>query len=237
MYKKIINEKLKEIFVMGYIENICVDRKNDDGNIGQTIERKLGIEENNKSQPDFLDYNVELKTSRNKTKSKITLFTKVPDIGMKTRKIFEKYGYTSKSKRYPTINKKKLNTTITYGKYNNRGFTLKTKNDNIFIYKKDGDNEVEICGWSNLENQKINNTLLVFADTKGKTNSKDELFHYTSAVWLENPISIVEAIKQGLIVIEFAIEEVDGKFHDRGVKFRISKTNLYKMFKNIEYIT
>ena len=88
----------------------------------------------------------------------------------------------------------------------------------------------------NVECQKIKNTLLVFADTKGKTNSKEEVFHYTSAVWLENPMSLTEAIKGGLIVIEFAMESVDGKLHDRGVKFRISKKNLYKMFKDAEFV-
>lgn len=236
MNKNKINEKLKEIFSMGYIDNICVDRKNDDGNIGQTLERVFGIEENNKASPDFSDCGTELKTSRNKTKSKITLFTKSPNIGMKTKDIFDTYSYISRSKRDPSLIKKKLNTTIKYGKYNNRGFILKTDGNNVYIYKKENDTDILICGWENIECQKIENTLLVFADTKGKTNSKEEVFHYTSAVWLENPMSLTEAIKEGLIVVEFAMENAAGKLHDRGVKFRISKKNLYKMFKDVEFV-
>jgi len=71
---KILKKKFKEIKELGYIE--CKRENNRDGGIGNTLEDLLGINENNKNDPDIFGF--EIKSHRDFNSSYITLFSKSP---------------------------------------------------------------------------------------------------------------------------------------------------------------
>ena len=71
---EILKKKFKEIKELGYIE--CKRENNRDGGIGNTLEDLLGINENNKNDPDIFGF--EIKSLRDFNSSYITLFSKSP---------------------------------------------------------------------------------------------------------------------------------------------------------------
>ena len=93
-----IRKRLREIKDRGFIKSL---RENNTG-IGYTLEKILGIKENNVGEPDFIynDLKVELKSQRKKASSRITLSTKSPIWDpLKDREIISKLGYIDKKKR------------------------------------------------------------------------------------------------------------------------------------------
>lgn len=84
--------KLHIIHNRGFIPSITPG----DPGVGDTLEHALGIERNNSKAPDYKG--IELKTTRltrnggNRTTTRSTLFTRVPDEGMSYRQIVDAYG-------------------------------------------------------------------------------------------------------------------------------------------------
>lgn len=129
-YKQFI-ESLHEISQIGYIPTA---RKGDTG-VGQTLEQKLGLIENNLSLPD-IGGEIELKAFRKDSNSMLTLFTKEPisNLGRgRDRYLLETFGYESlKPNRISD-----LYTTVSALGYNAQGFKLEVYNDKLMLVHKD----------------------------------------------------------------------------------------------------
>jgi len=94
-------------------------RGNDDGYHGRVYESIRGVRENNSKGPDLLEDSVELKSKKPNSASRTTLFSMEPRYDIqagisKSKEMLLKYRNAVG----------KLNTTLTFGRPNNRGFYL-----------------------------------------------------------------------------------------------------------------
>ena len=112
--------RLKEIERKGFIPIPKGMYRNDDGIIGQILEREFGVKENNLHIADLGTY--ELKGMRFRKGNMLTLFHQTSTEGMTPLQIFERFSYIRPSKRDGT-SKRKLFTTINGNKENSLDFT------------------------------------------------------------------------------------------------------------------
>jgi hypothetical protein len=226
--------KLKEIKAKGFISIPPEMYRRDEGVIGQILEREFNITENNLSIRDLGDF--ELKGTRTKSNT-LTLCHKTTEVGLTPIQIFDRFGYVKPSKRDKLVLKKKLFTTITGTRQNSLGFILKSPDPssiNMYYGKE------FICGW-NLEDsiEKIDQIILVIAETWGKTLARDEQFHFIEAYLLDELKNMDELVESGVIVIDFCIDQPIGSTrgpHDRGPHIRISKSKLFKGYRDVRKI-
>lgn len=229
----IIN-KLTEIRSKGYLTIQSEMYREDEGIVGQMLEREFGISENNLRISDLGDF--ELKGMRAKSGT-LTLGHMKPYEGLNPIQIFDKFGYEKPSKRDSSIIKKKLFTTVKGTKLNSLGFILKSRTSTE-IDMLHGDNF--ICRW-NLESslRKFGNIILVIADTIGKTGARDEQIHYVKAYLLKGLRPVNELVNEGKIVIDFCIDQKVGDNigpHDRGPHIRIPKSKLLTAYDVVRQI-
>jgi len=229
-----ISKKLVEINKKGFIQIPPEMFRRDEGIIGQILEREFNLSENNLSVRDL--GNFELKGMRKKS-SKLTLCHKTTESGLTPIQVFNRFGYEKPSKRDQSILKKKLFTTVKGTRQNNLGFILKSS-DSSSIKMFYGDEF--ICGW-NLEEsiKKIDQIILVMAETKGRTLAKDERFHFVEAYLLDELKNMDDLVDSGVIVIDFCIDQPINSTkgpHDRGPHIRIPKIKLLFAYRNVRKI-
>ncbi len=217
--------RLAEIKSKGFIPIPPAAFRSDEGAVGQILEREFGIEENNLHVGDLGQF--ELKGLRKKS-TRLTLCHKTTDTGLTPLQVFDRFGYIKPSRRDPTILKKKLFTTVSGSTPNSLGLILRPKGTSgIEMYLE----REFICGWELVSSiKKISQIVLVLAETMGRTNASDEQFHYTSAFLMRGLRNLDELVKEGSIVIDFAIDQpIDSlrQPHDRGPHLRmpVSKFN------------
>ncbi|MGA2915344.1 MAG: MvaI/BcnI family restriction endonuclease [Sedimentisphaerales bacterium] len=228
-----IQKRLLEIKAKGFLPIPDGMYRRDEGIVGQILEREFNIKENNISVRDLGSF--ELKGMR-ETSSKLTLCHKKTDNGLSPIEVFDRFGYEKPSNRDKLILKKKLFTTVT-SKPNKLGLRLVPFDDTrIDMYH----NSEFICSWNLSESlEKINAILLVFAETKGATASRDELFHFTIAHFIQNLKPLSTLVSSNIIVIDFCIDkQVDSSKspHDRGPHIRIPKSKLFMAYEFNEKI-
>lgn len=231
--KEQIQKRLLEIKAKGFLPIPDGMYRRDEGVVGQILEREFNIKENNISVRDLGSF--ELKGMREKS-NKLTLCHKTTDTGLTPIEVFERFGYEKPSKRDKSILKKKLFTTVT-SKTNKIGFRL-VPSDNIRIDMYH--NSEFICSWNLSEClEKINAILLVFAETKGTTASREELFHFTRAHLIQNLKPLSTLVSSNIVVIDFCIDkQVDSNKspHDREPHIRIPKSKLFMAYEFNEKI-
>lgn len=232
--KESVISKLHEINRKGFIPIPPNMYRNDDGIVGQVLEREFGIEENNLHIADLGIY--ELKGMRYKKGNKLTLFHQTSSSGLSPLDIFENYCYEGPSKRDGTL-KRKLFTTVNAVRQNKRGFILQTNNSSSFdLYYHDQ----YLATWDLTTGEsKIKRVLLALAETQGAVNSKNERFHYVKGYILSNPKNIYEAIDSGAVVMELCIDQPADRSkapHDRGPHIRIPIAKLSELYDNVEQV-
>jgi len=228
-----IKEKLEEIKQKGFVKSL---RKNNTG-IGHTLEKLLGIKENNIGEPDFI-YNklkVELKTQRKKAGSRVTLSTKSPVWEpLRDREIINKLGYVDKEGR------KALKITLKVDGFNSKGFKLQIEKDKLNIMHKDFGVTCYFKFSELIKTIKIKlykNLLLVLAEREYK--DKEEYFHYVEAVLFSdfNEEKFKKLLNEGKIVWEFRMHLKESGFaRDHGSGLRISRKYLGSLFEKQEKI-
>lgn len=126
---KELKEKFNKIKKLGYVESTATGR----GNIGLTLERLFGKENDNFQ---VSDYNgIELKTKHGFSKTYITLFSLVPSGKefFETKRIREKYGYNDT--KFPNI---KVLSRSAWANYKNKlknGYKIsQMKNEYIYAF-------------------------------------------------------------------------------------------------------
>lgn len=223
-----IKSKLNMIKKKGFIGIPPDMYRRDEGIVGQLLEREFQIRENNLQIGDLGEF--ELKGIRSGSQT-LTLCHKRPDDGLSPIQIFDRFGYIRPSNRDSSVLKKKLFTTVSGTRTNSLDLILNS--DGNARIKMSFRKEF-ICRWD-LKNslEKINKIVLVQADTKGRTCSRDERFHYVKAFLLNRLKSIDYLIEEGILVIDFCIDQAVGSQrgpHDRGPHIRIPKRKLFDAY-------
>jgi hypothetical protein len=223
-----VSAKIRQLKERGFISVPSDMFRQDEGIVGQLLEREFNVKENNLTVRDLGAF--ELKGMREKS-STMTLCHKRPEVGLTPIEIFERFGYKAPSKRNPSVLKKKLFTTVK-NTPNNRGLWLIGKGKaEIEMYQ----GEEFICRWDLTEQlKKIEKVILVEARAAGKTGSKEECFHYTGAYLLEELRPLVDLVQEGILVIDFCIDQKVGDSrspHDRGPHIRIPRKKLERAYR------
>jgi len=234
--KKDVVKRLKEIEAKGFLPIPQDMYRNDDGVVGQLLEREFNVKENNLHIADLGTYELKGKRIKKKKSSMLTLFHKTSTSGLSPLQIFDRFGYVKKSNRDGT-SKRKLFTTIYGNKENSLGFILRPSGTfNVDLYYHD-----EFLARWDLTSRisKISQVLLAFAETTGTRNSKEECFHYVKAFILSSPKNIYKAISDGAVVMDLCIDQPADKSkppHDRGPHIRIPLKKLNMLFDNVEQV-
>ena len=188
----------RQISQKGFISIPHEDYRKDEGVIGQLLEREFNVSENNISMRDLGSF--ELKGMRKKS-STLTLCHKTTSEGYTPNQVFDRFGYVRPSNRDSSVIKKKLFSTINGRKPNSLDLILGPNDETRFsmYYQPNTSTKEFICTWDIEDSlRKIDSIILVLADTKGKTNARDEQFHYVEA-WLYNELKDFSTLLTKLI--------------------------------------
>jgi hypothetical protein len=229
---QVLKEKLKAIKNMGFINT---HRAGNTG-IGKTLEDLLGIKENNLRLPDIGD--IELKAKRIGSDSMLTLATKTPQPKGTNRTLFEQYKYKDNESYY------NLHSTVYGSRVNPQGFKIKYQDGKLLLENK---KHIEAYWDENIFKDvlvsKSNKILLVFAETKGESNSSNEQLHFIEAYLLEglNRNKFRNAIEKGYLKVDIRIGvyrsgKNKGKHHDHGTGFRMHKRDFLKLYDSYEQL-
>lgn len=188
-----------------------------DGVLGHSIEESLGIAENNDTRSDTASF--EIKTKKDKSNAKTTLF----NCGRRgVHWSIDKYFFQKKyGTGYIDIS----------SNANCHGLKLDFINDEVqildtinkIVYYK-----IKIAEIENIIKKKLKNLMFVEASKTKEQTFKIQKLNYYKSISVDNFLSLM---KDGKIVI---CSNVGSGGHDRGTQFRISKQNIYKIYKEAE---
>ncbi len=201
--------------------------------IGHTLERQLGITENNLPIPD-LGGVFEVKATRAHTNNLITLFTLDRGAWQFTAKeIVEDWGYIDENGR-PS-----LFTTVSALAENSLGLQLSVPEGDSYLslrYVPDDD----LLGSWDMEQivetfeSKLGNMLFVHADSQHDAGR--EMFHFNRAHLLTRPdtTTFEESFTKGVVTIDIRMYiRPNGTVRNHGTGFRISEQDLPKLFRRV----
>lgn len=217
-------ERFYQTKAQGFIKSA---RKGPTG-IGYTLEKFLGLAENNLSLPDL--GKIELKAHRDNTNNFITLFTFNRKAWvMKPLEAIRKYGTFDKNGRQ--------------GLY----FTMSPKpnSSGLFLMIADGAAKVQhvsgdiLVSW-NIEaiaqqfQKKIPALILVTAREEERDGA--EYFHYYSARLLSGttPSLLEDQLRYGDLLIDLRLHDKGTSARNHGTGFRVSESRLEKLFRSSE---
>jgi len=225
-------QHLKEIKAIGWMRT---HRAGPTG-IGKTLEDLLGIEENNIAGPDNEKF--ELKSTRKKTKSMLTLFTKSPLPKGVNNKILQRFGYPSSD------GKKRLETTIKTGEFNTikgkPGFKVALRDNRLYLISAKSDEDLAYWEKETLKRafeKKYPGLVYVKAESRGR--GVNEEFLFDEAYFLENFSfkNFILLTQKAVILTDIRIGQwPDGSSHDHGTGFRIQQNKLDLCFEHREKI-
>ncbi len=225
-------EKIKKL---GWVQT----HRNGSTGIGKTLEDLLGIEENNRQEPDFGEY--ELKSCRIEANSMTTILTKAPKPPKINAYLREKFGYVSDEYE---IKNKVLHATLWAGRFTeiaDTGAALRVacESNTIYIESREGR---ENAYWSEEDvrtsfksKYKTNKLVLVKAHSQGK--GPEETFQFVEAYLLQgiNSERVIDLVQRGIICVDIRIGMYkDGRMHDHGTGFRIFDRHYDELFDVVE---
>ena len=108
--------RLKEVEEKGFIPIPQGMYRNDDGIVGQILEREFGVNENNLHIADLGTYELKGMRVKRRRSNTLTLFHQKSTEGMTPLQIFDRFSYVRATRRDGTL-KRKLFTTIKQGKF------------------------------------------------------------------------------------------------------------------------
>lgn len=224
-------ENFKRIKDLGFVQS---HRSHNTG-IGKTLEDLMGIEENNLEEPDF--GNIEIKSQRALSKSKVTLFTKAPKPRGTNSLIREKYGYFDAVHPTKKVLRMRMNNTFKWNTIKSGwDFRLRMDEPNNKIHlefrntysKQLGDvNGYYLFDEFHNSIRKINT--LAFVSTKHEKRDGDEYFHFTNCrIYTGLTYELfLRMVLEGIIVYEIRLGLYsNGKYHDHGSGFRVDKNHM-----------
>ena len=225
--------KLHIIHNRGFIPSITPG----DPGVGDTLEHALGIERNNSKAPDYKG--IELKTTRltrnggNRTTTRSTLFTRVPDEGMSYRQIVDAYGKVQVP-RGSTEARLQMYETLMCARVNAYDLILEVdvNNDKLNIMHQEERVRKYVSAWY-LEN--LRKALLLkhhetfWVKAQSETRGGIEFFRYDKVLHTKNPNASLLAplFEANKITVDLAAHyKPDGKWRDHGVLFKMMPDDL-----------
>lgn len=225
--------KLHIIHNRGFIPSITPG----DPGVGDTLEHALGIERNNSKAPDYKG--IELKTTRltrnggNRTTTRSTLFTRVPDEGMSYRQIVDAYGKVQVP-RGSTEARLQMYETLMCARVNAYDLILEVdvNNDKLNIMHQEERVRKYVSAWY-LEN--LRKALLLkhhetfWVKAQSETRGGIEIFRYDKVLHTKNPNASLLAplFEANKITVDLAAHyKPDGKWRDHGVLFKMMPDDL-----------
>jgi hypothetical protein len=199
--------------------------------VGHLFEQELGATESNIPIPD-VGGRVELKGTRKKANSLITLFTFNRAVWhIKQKDLINKYGYVDEDGRralYCTVNNKAPNS---------QGFYIDLDEKKNLIILKNKNTDKNLAEWSTYVlagkfMTKMDRIILGFAENK-EINGKEH-FHFTEAVLLENPTpeKFLDAFNKSEMLLDIRMHlNSKGGVRNHGTGFRISEKNLMLLYE------
>ena len=224
--------KLRDIHNQGFLRSIT----SGDPGVGDTLENALGITRNNRQTPDYKG--IELKTTRltrNGTKrptTRVTLFTKVPDIGMTYRQILDTYGKIQ-IPHNATEPRFQLYETCRVSRPNAYGLQLSVDNgaDNLnLIYNQEKTNFVSAWHFETLKSSllaKHRETFWIKAISE--TRNGVEYFRYDKVLHTKSPNAMLLPVlfETDKITVDLAAHyKPNGLYKDHGVLFKMQPDDL-----------
>ena len=216
-----------------------------DPGVGDTLEHALGIQRNNSKNPDYMG--IELKTtrlSRNgkmRTPTRSTLFSQVPDVGMKYREIVAKYGKVQVP-RGSSEARLQLYETFRVSRPNAYGLVLDVNEnaDRLDMEYQDGDKRSYVASWTMKllkERLRTKHPETFWVGATSEMIDGVEYFRYVRVMHTKNPNAsllgpLLEADK---VTLDLAAHfDPDGKWRDHGVLFKMDKKNFPLLFSDPE---
>lgn len=220
------------------------NRKGNTG-IGKTFEDLIGVVENNNLPVDYKGF-IELKSQRDYTGSKLSLFTKSPNPYGINAILRECYGEIDPKLGLTHI----FHTAIKHSAYNSYKSRVGFK---LFLNRNA--NRLEILGRDLLTGNKLTDhgidaywnlddlrdiveskcRNIAYISGKSEIINGEEYFTFNKAILLSGLTfeNFVNYIEQDIIIIEFRIGTFpNGSPHDRGTAFRIQKRNIPLVFNH-----
>ena len=249
--------ELKKVRKKGWIKS---QRKTSDGNVGNTIEDLLGIEENNLPIPNASEW--ELKCQRKSINSLTTLLHLEPSpraMKFVPRILLPKYGWKHKEAggKYPK-NEMSFRQTISCDQYSDRGFRValnykKRKIEVVFNSKKVNSRHtvwlrsvgrraglgnltpVPYWGFDDIFHKigaKLSNCFYI--ETSAKKKNGVEFFKYEKIFQLSKLSlnNFLRCIENRFIFIDFDARSG----HNHGTKFRFRKSQWPALYENVKSI-
>lgn len=231
-----------------------------DGAVGNTLEKLLGLEENNLPIPNLREW--ELKGQRLHTQSLVTLKHIEPSpraSKIVTTLLLPQYGWKHREagRKYPVTEKSFRSTTSATG-YTNRGFRLVLEQDKLrFVFDAShADKDPEITDWLQSVEQrvglapldpepywgledlkyaigeKVKNCFYAVADTR--LEQGQEFFKYVKLLVLSGFSfeKFLGCIENGAVLVDFDARTG----HNHGTKFRIRQNHWQELYTHVEEI-
>ena len=231
MNLKEIKSRLISLKNKGFVPS----KREGSGGVGHTLEQELGLTENNLAIPD-ISGRVELKATRKKSNSMITLFALDRDAWkLHQKEIIEKYGYIDKEKR------QSLYSTVSCSQYNSQNLKIeldKTQ-QKIHLYHN---SESLLATWSiytiiGTFESKLKNLLIVFADTQRVHGKESFLFNEAYLFKETSPECFLKAFENSQVVIDLRMHlKPEGSVRNRGTAFRIKERDMVHLYKEKQQI-
>lgn len=236
--------KLRLIHQQGFLPSITCG----DPGVGDTLENALGIRRNNLKTPDYKG--IELKTTRltrngkKRSKTRITLFNRVPDTGMTYREIVEQYGkyqipHNAQTPRFQLVDTLRCSRTNAY----DLQLDVDSNADNINIqHVNNAGKSTFLSAWSISMLQealavKHHETFWIKATSKNVNNK--EWFRYDKVIHTKNPnVSLLAPLVEiDKITVDLsAYFKENGQWRNHGMAFKIHPDDLSLLLgKTITY--
>ncbi len=228
-------EKLVEIYKMGFVK-----RWGSAGPkaVGWTVEHLLGLEPNSSKKPDYKG--IELKSHRKSSKTRYTLFSRVPKWALSRLKSSKQLLY--ERGRIDSSNRLALYNTLTTQKTNSHGLRLDLGNSGKSLHQyytntslKEFDVRWVMSELQERLEEKHPETFWIQVDNK--LQGSDEFFHYKSAAYSSKPNSnfFKLMLKEGLIEVDYTLSPRNSGQYDHGYLFKIWPQNLDVLFREVKY--
>ena len=227
-------------------------RKGNTG-IGKTLEDAIGVIENNLQIPDL--HGFEIKSQRDYSKSKVTLFSKSPSYPPKANN-YLRLNYGSRDEKFPDIKVLHVSVLSTKWSKHQSGYSYILRpcdvSEKLYLDIKNTSSDELLENdlfWSykDLKNKYLNKlSNLAFVEAETTQLHGDEFFYFKSCtLFYDTSFNLfLDLLKCGDIVFEIRIgayknkdkPKTYGKTHDHGSCFRIKSDNIYRLYKSSEKI-
>jgi len=224
---KTVFKIIREIIQMGAVD-IPTEFKGA-GAPGNTLEFLLNVKENNFDSPDLMDWEVKFHGGN----ALLTLFHKDPQPRGIMSKVVNTFGWPNENGQ--------ISFRHTISGKSERGFFVDNSNNRITV-----SNIRDLSVEPYWDNNTILNAIgaklrrLILVHGKVDKEKRQVIYNSATAYWDLDMMNICEAIKNGIIYIDFDARTKGGKgtaLRNHGTKFRIQIQNIGMIYENFQLIT